>query len=72
MCRPCLGDARGNEIALRTTRPNTMQLFRTSPVTTFDGDDDDDSNSITLNIEGYLEETYTAIAVMTGLKASPK
>ena len=66
------GDARGNELALRAARPNTMQMFRTSPVTTFGDDNDDDSKGITLNIEGYLKETYTAIAVMTGLKALPQ
>ncbi len=66
-------DARGNEIELRAKRPNTMQLFRTTPVTTGDPDDGDDSDNVTtLNIEGYLKETYTAIAVITGLKAAPQ
>ena len=64
-------DARGNEIALRTARPNTMQLFRTSPVTAFCSTDDG-NDSTTLHIEGYLKETYTVIAVLTGLKASPQ
>lgn len=66
-------EARGNEIASRASRPNTFQLLRTSPIAIYDGDDDDDSKNqqYTLNIEGYLKETYTAIAVMTGLKPAP-
>ena len=64
-------DARGNEISSRTARSNTMQMFRTSPVTTFGGTDDGNDNT-TLNIENYLKGTYTIIAVLTGLEAAPQ
>ena len=64
-------EVRGNEISSRALRPNTMQLFRTSPVVVDKGYDDGNID-YTLNIEGYMKETYTAIAVLTGLKPAPR
>ena len=63
-------EVRGNEISSRASRPNTLQLFRTSPVVVDKGYDDNNID-YTLNIEGYMKDTYTAIAVLTGLKPAP-
>ena len=68
-------EVRGNELASKAGRPNTMQLFTSSPVTLendFDeDDDDDDDNAQTLNLDNYMQEAVTLIASVTGLNPAP-
>ncbi len=65
-------DVRGNELASKAGRPNTMQLFTTSPVTIGnDDDDDEDNNPSTLNLETYMKDADTMIASVSGLAAAP-
>ncbi len=66
-------EARGNEQKLKAERPNTMQLFITSPVNTGSDDDDDDDydDPPILNLEDYMKDAATLIASITGLAPAP-
>ena len=64
-------EVRGNEISSRASRPNTLQLLRTSPAPLYEPYEDGEDIHYTLNIEGYMKDAYTAIAVLTGLKPAP-
>ena len=56
-------ETRGNELASKAERPNTIQLFRTSAMTV--------DETETLNLENYLHDGYTLVATVTGLKPAP-